>query len=108
MAKSEPTSPEQGDAQAGVPDHTWGPELELACPKCRLRLERYAEVCPECGTELGSQYTLTYRPPTSALAWWIAVVALIAIGLMLLAVVAALLFGSPEGATTAGPPTSPA
>jgi hypothetical protein len=107
MAESEPRPPEQSDAQAGVPNQTWGPELELVCPKCRLRLERFAEVCPECGTELGSHYTLTYRPPTSALAWWIAVVALIAIGLMLAAVVAVLLFGSPEGATTSGPPTSP-
>ncbi len=35
--------------------------FRFECPLCGERLQDYAEQCPQCGAELGSQFSATYR-----------------------------------------------
>ncbi len=66
-------------------------EIEYQCPRCELRLEVYAPVCPQCGEALDSTYSASYRPPTPPWARKIALAALLAMLLLVVLVLGALL-----------------
>jgi len=58
-------------------------DVEFTCPRCGVVTERFHEVCPDCGQELGDQFSGTFRPPVPKAIRIIAFVFLVGIVLML-------------------------
>lgn len=58
-------------------------DVEFTCPRCRAVMERFHELCPGCGQELGEEFSATFRPPVPKAIKIIAVVFLAGIVLML-------------------------
>ncbi len=60
-------------------------DVEFTCPRCGAVMERLHELCPDCGQELGEEYSATFRPPVPKAIRIIAFVFLAGIVLMLVA-----------------------
>lgn len=59
--------------------------IEFTCPRCGAVIKRFGELCPDCGHELGDQFSATFRPPVPKAIKIIAFVFLGGLVLMLLA-----------------------
>ena len=38
-------------------------DVEFKCSRCGAVMDRFHERCPDCGQELGDQFSATFRPP---------------------------------------------
>ena len=38
-------------------------DIEFTCPRCGAVMDRLHERCPDCGQELGDEFSATFRPP---------------------------------------------
>ncbi len=38
-------------------------DIEFTCSRCGAVMDRFHELCPDCGQELGEGFSATFRPP---------------------------------------------
>ncbi|MCP4251239.1 MAG: hypothetical protein GY778_29735, partial [bacterium] len=56
--------------------------FDFGCPACGCALEGYCDVCPECGADLGADFSARYQVRMSSSGRRIALAALIGLALL--------------------------